>query len=579
MAERYSRLYSLPEDLYTPGAPLVVAAGALLMDNQSGRVLAQLKLRSISPKTISSVRLHVVGFRADGGESCRAEHVYENLNAARDALFGAKEAVRLPQPDVRSFTVQLLEVSFSDGSCYPGSGEPLKSLPPQSNLNKRLFDAELIRQYRLETGSQSRFVPLETQDLWLCACGEINHRGESCYRCGQTLEHLKTYLNVSRLRENKSLRLNAEAARAAIAEQKKQAWGRIVKRILCVLLPLVLIAVLAGGAYMFTSRRGAMYREAARLYSIGEYAEAAIQFGKLSRFPVYKDAREMAAKAKKADAEIASYARAGKLLENERWDDAYAAYSELGDYEDSAELAQEALYRKGLALIADGRYAEAKEQFAALDAYKDAQGIVSAFHDRRLSEEISLHQECGGPLTTTYRYDSYGRISEKTEHFSAYDGMSDRVYTYSYGEDGGYSITEGQVEKRYDREGSLIGQGNLRSSTYEYEYYPDGSVHFCIAYDAKTHAYRGSTAYDEHGNVAAVQDADGAIVAMINEYKDDRLVKQERYNEAGTMLSRTSFEYDETGLCKRASFLTPGAAMTITVLYTNGPVFAPRAEE
>ena len=34
MAERYTRLYSLPGNLYTPGAPIVIAAGALLKDNQ-----------------------------------------------------------------------------------------------------------------------------------------------------------------------------------------------------------------------------------------------------------------------------------------------------------------------------------------------------------------------------------------------------------------------------------------------------------------------------------------------------------------------------------------------------------------
>ena len=580
MAERYTRLYSLPEDLYTPGAPLVIAAGALLGDNQSGRVLAQLKLRSISDKTIVSAAVLVIGRSAGGEELCRTEHVYEGLNAGRDALFGAKEAVHLPNRAVRGFTVQLLAVAFADGSRWLGNGETLKSLPAQANLNKRLFDAELIRQYKLETTSMSRFVPVEVLDLWLCACGEINHRGEMCCcRCDQSFEHCRASLNVDRLRASKSLRLNAAAAQAAIEEKKKQEWGRMLRRVLYVLLPLMLIAAIIAGVWVFTSRRAAIYEEASRLYSAGEYADAAIRFSKISRFMSYRDAREMAAKAKKADAEIASYARAGKLLENGRWDDAHEAYLELGDYLDSADLAREALYRKGLELIDNGLYAEAKEQFEDLVGYKDTASILAAFHNRRLSEEISFNQECGGPLTTTYRYDGFGRICEKTELFSAYDGMSDRVSTYTYAEDGSYSVTEGQVEMRYDAEGSLLGQGNLLSFSYEYEYYPDGGIRFCIARDAQTKTYRGSTAYDEHGNVAGVQDGDGAIVAMINEYVEDRLIKQERYNEAGVMLSRTTFEYDELGMCKRATFLTPGASMTITALYTNGPVYAPLAQE
>ena len=91
MAERYSRLFSLPEDLYTEGAPLVISAGALLMDNQTGKVLAQLKLRSISDKVINSVKLLVTGTNRAGDILCREEHVYEGLNAARDSFFGQKD--------------------------------------------------------------------------------------------------------------------------------------------------------------------------------------------------------------------------------------------------------------------------------------------------------------------------------------------------------------------------------------------------------------------------------------------------------------------------------------------------------
>ena len=43
MSERYSKLSALPENLYSTGAPVIIAAGALLKDNQTGKVLAQLK--------------------------------------------------------------------------------------------------------------------------------------------------------------------------------------------------------------------------------------------------------------------------------------------------------------------------------------------------------------------------------------------------------------------------------------------------------------------------------------------------------------------------------------------------------
>ena len=575
MAERYSRLFSLPEDLYTAGSPLVIAAGALLMDNQTGQVLAQLKLRSISDKVINSVKLLVIGTNRAGDVLCREEHVYEGVNAARDSFFGAKEAVLMPDANVRVFTVQLLSVAFSDGSRYIGEAQTWKPLPGQVDLTQRLFDTELIRQYRLETSSMSRFVPLEAQDLWLCACGEINRRGESCHRCDQTLEQCRKYLSVDLLRENKNLRLNGEAVQAALDEAKRQSRGKLLRRIALVIVPLVLIAGIAFGAHKIMGRRDAIYVEACRLYNVGEYAQAALLFDKVGH---YKDAGTMAAKAKKADAEIASYNRAGKLLENGRWDDAYEAYKALGSFEDSEELAQESLYRKGMKLLEDEDCADAREVFLGLGSYRDAATIAAHFFNRCLSEEVSLNLECNGPLTTSYRYDSCGRIAEKTEQFSAYPGMNDRVYVYDYDEEG-YTVMESQVARRYDVYGSYIGQGDIVTNSYEYDFYPDGSVHYSIETDARTGEYLSSAAYDEHGNLIAFQNQDGSGYTLLNEYNGEKLARQERYNDNGSMVSRVSFEYDENGLVKRATFLTPGATTTVTVLYKNGPVYAPDAEE
>lgn len=39
MSERYLKLFSLEENLYIPGSPVLIAAGALLKDTQTGRIL------------------------------------------------------------------------------------------------------------------------------------------------------------------------------------------------------------------------------------------------------------------------------------------------------------------------------------------------------------------------------------------------------------------------------------------------------------------------------------------------------------------------------------------------------------
>lgn len=60
MAERYTRLFATEKNLYVSGSPLVLSAGALLKDNQTESVLAQLKIKNISNKIIKAVKVSVI---------------------------------------------------------------------------------------------------------------------------------------------------------------------------------------------------------------------------------------------------------------------------------------------------------------------------------------------------------------------------------------------------------------------------------------------------------------------------------------------------------------------------------------
>ena len=119
MAERYTRLYSLPENLYTPGAPVVIAAGALLKDNQTGKTLAQIKFKSISEKQIKAVKISVSAFDVAGKElEGVAEYQYLDLTATRNSEFGQKQAVLLPDAVTRSFEAKCTDVVFGDGTVW-----------------------------------------------------------------------------------------------------------------------------------------------------------------------------------------------------------------------------------------------------------------------------------------------------------------------------------------------------------------------------------------------------------------------------------------------------------------------------
>lgn len=119
MSERYTKLFALPENQYAVGAPVLIAAGALLKDNQTGKVLAQFKFKSISPKKIKAVKISVTAFDVSGKEvDGVAEYQYLDLSVSRDAGFGQKQAVPLPNAITRSIGVECTDVIFADGTAW-----------------------------------------------------------------------------------------------------------------------------------------------------------------------------------------------------------------------------------------------------------------------------------------------------------------------------------------------------------------------------------------------------------------------------------------------------------------------------
>jgi len=66
MAERFERLFSLPENLHTIKSPIIVVAGVLLKDKHSGKVLVQLKFKNISKYIVKALEIQLIAYNAMG---------------------------------------------------------------------------------------------------------------------------------------------------------------------------------------------------------------------------------------------------------------------------------------------------------------------------------------------------------------------------------------------------------------------------------------------------------------------------------------------------------------------------------
>ena len=337
MGETYARLYSLPERLYTMGAPVVVAAGALLKDNRNGNIIVQLKIQNICSKTIKAVTVKITSIDTVGrtlGEE--TEYQYLDLNVKRNEFFGQQVPIIVPNEQTRSYSVKVTEAAFDDNTVWAGNEiwEPLEKSDP---IEKKIANGELARQYRIKYGKNSKYLLKQDRDLWFCTCGAINHESElSCCSCHIDRKKLEE-LDVDALKKECDARLEDERkererkqAEAAVEAKKKQ---KKIKMIVVGVAAAVAVAAV-GVVIKDNLNKKKLYNQGLALLEDGKYDDSIALFESLKG---YKDSKEQI-----IDAE---YQEAAKYEKSGEYEEALALYEELGDYKDSKEKYKEVEYK------------------------------------------------------------------------------------------------------------------------------------------------------------------------------------------------------------------------------------------
>lgn len=272
MSERYLKLFSLEENLYIPGSPVLIAAGALLKDTQTGRILGQLKLQSISDQSIKAATVALVPLDTVGnplGEP--VSYQYLDLKVTRDAYWGSQDPIRFSDPSTRAYTASVKEVIFSDNSIWTAPNSAWKALPAKTTLETQLDDFELATQYKMHFGLDCQYAYQTVEDLWYCPCGAVNHQGErACHSCQKDSNELAG-VDWDLLRKEAAERVaKKRAEEEALAAEKKAKQlehreriqnffqGRLFRRIALVALILVVV-IFAGVNYHQVQERKQAY--------------------------------------------------------------------------------------------------------------------------------------------------------------------------------------------------------------------------------------------------------------------------------------------------------------------------------
>lgn len=262
MDQEFTKLYHLPKNLYLPGAPVLIAAGALLRYNYTGQVLLQLKFRNLVTQRISAMRVTVTSCDQNGqalGDVWDFQYLNLSSVSCRNAEFGDQQANFLPNPVVAAVQIRCISVSFADGTVWQQSADTRWTpLPEQTYLRKEL--GNLAYQYQQLLGVNFKhgpYMPLEYENLWLCACGGVNHTNDAyCFSCGCEKRRLFAALDKNTLIAHKEAfeavaarrsAENAERQRRAREEkaQKTKTIGYVAILAVSLLVIIVLIAQLA----------------------------------------------------------------------------------------------------------------------------------------------------------------------------------------------------------------------------------------------------------------------------------------------------------------------------------------------
>ena len=193
MTEKYSKLFSLPENIYAQGAPIIIKAGALLKDNESNWLIAQLKLQNISNKIVKLAKVEINLLDSVGRYiEPSITFDYLDLTAARGDDFGTQTPIRISNPAVRSYTAKVVEVGFSDNTVWNGAAGAWVALPAQSHILSVVGNEAALYGYKSLFGAGADKAVCDYDDLWMCACGKINHFDEErCYSCNASHAELK----------------------------------------------------------------------------------------------------------------------------------------------------------------------------------------------------------------------------------------------------------------------------------------------------------------------------------------------------------------------------------------------------
>lgn len=387
----YQIINSNNEIRWFNGSPLIICCANLYQDNDSDKLLANLRFMNIQPERLKSVTVDIICYNIIKTEISRVEnYIFENLNLERNKSFGDTSFITIENTETMSIDVLLKSAVDSDGEEWINEDSQMFDIPIKQNSISsymgRYFSK--FRDLWLQEGladDKLLYAPHIGNGYWLCVCGAFNWSVEdTCCKCSAKLNWLAENTDVSAMnrdenflkRKNEKLDYATNEVIENIPEQqealykdkkehiksKKEKNPKLIKKkktITAFTVVLIILAAITFGVYYFLIP-ASNYYNATALISEGKYDQAIDELSKLNG---YGDSEQEILRAK--------YLKAENLLNSGKYLEAANIFEQI-DYRDSQVKYSESMYEYGKLLYSQEDYISSLKIFTSLSYYEDS---------------------------------------------------------------------------------------------------------------------------------------------------------------------------------------------------------------
>ncbi len=324
-------------------------------------------LNNLSEKIVISVQVTMICYDQAEEMLFRQIERIQGLNAGAGERFSV---VILPTQWENVAGVELVveKVWFGDAMIWRRGNAALTEYESNALPSGRKLD-----QLRFVAGQDAVGYPSLQEHVWVCVCGRANAKAaEFCCRCGRRAETIFASFapqNVDQLIavHEQKLRDIAKKAREDAAklteereaeERKKRSKAKSALTLTVAGICLAAIGVVA----VFWGIPTYRYQQADKLLQNGQFTEARVAFSAMGD---YGDAKDRLLRCDYLEAQTWLGTKNDGSLQK-----AAEVFQGLGDYEESAVLAQQAAYERGLLALEAKDYPLATEHFQAAGNYQ-----------------------------------------------------------------------------------------------------------------------------------------------------------------------------------------------------------------